>query len=85
MARRRTALITALACLSASGAARAQTGGSGPFDWTPSYGDQCLAILPQSDEIMAYGGSGLFCLQQPDHSLSLALREVAQAVAALRS
>ena len=50
-----------------------------------TYGDQCLAILPQSDEIMAYGGSGLFCLQQPDHSLSLALREVAQAVAALRS
>jgi hypothetical protein len=43
MARRRAALITALACLSASGAGHAQAGGSGPFDWTPSYGDQCLA------------------------------------------
>jgi MinD-like ATPase involved in chromosome partitioning or flagellar assembly len=50
-----------------------------------TYGDQCLAILPQSDEIMRYGGNGLFCLQQPDHPLSVALREVAQSIAALRS
>jgi hypothetical protein len=34
---------------------------------------------------MRYGGNGLFCLQQPDHPLSVTLREVAQAVAALRS
>lgn len=50
-----------------------------------TYGDRCLAILPQSDEIMRYGGNGLFCLQQPEHPLSQTLREVAQAVAALRS
>lgn len=50
-----------------------------------TYGDTCLAILPQSDEIMRYGGNGLFCMQQPDHPLSITLREVAQAVAAMRS
>jgi MinD-like ATPase involved in chromosome partitioning or flagellar assembly len=50
-----------------------------------TYGDQCLAVLPQSDEMMSYGGSGLFCLQQPTHPLAMALREVAQALAGLRS
>jgi len=50
-----------------------------------TYRDTCLAILPQSDEIMRYGGNGLFCMQQPDHPLSVKLREVAHAVAALRS
>lgn len=50
-----------------------------------TYGDQCLAVLPQSDEIMSYGGSGLFCLQQPTHPLALAFGEVAQAVVQLRS
>lgn len=49
-----------------------------------TYGGECLAILPQSDEIMRYGGSGIFCLQQPDHPLSQALREVAQSIASLR-
>jgi len=62
------------------------------LDWTSlqstieqTYGDTCLAILPQSDEIMRYGGNGLFCMQQPDHPLSVALREVGAEVAALRS
>lgn len=49
-----------------------------------TYGDPCWGILPQSDEIMLYGGNGLFCLQQPDHPLAVALREVAQAIALLR-
>lgn len=50
-----------------------------------TYGDQCLAILPQSDAIMSYGGSGLFCLQQPSNPLTLAFNEIAQAVMDLRS
>ena len=61
MARRRAALIAALSCLSARGVARGQTGGSGPFDWTPSYGDQCLAnqvayacrVVADADELYA--------------------------------
>ncbi|MFM7550475.1 MAG: MinD/ParA family protein [Cyanobacteriota bacterium] len=50
-----------------------------------TYGDTCVAILPQSDEIMRYGGNGLFCMQQPDHPLSTALRGVSAEIAALRS
>lgn len=50
-----------------------------------TYGDPCLAVLPQSDEMMSYGGSGLFCIQQPGHPLAMALREVAQALCALRA
>ena len=61
MARHRAALIAALACLSASGAGHAQAGGSGPFDWTPSYGDRCLAnqvayacrVVADGDELYA--------------------------------
>ena len=50
-----------------------------------TYGDQVLAVLPQSDEMMSYGGSGLFCLQQPSHPLAISLREIAQAVIQLRA
>lgn len=49
-----------------------------------TYGDKCLAILPQSEEIMRYGGSGLFCMQQPDHALSIAFREIANTIISYR-
>jgi len=50
-----------------------------------TYGERCLGILPQADEMMRYGGNGLFCLQEPDHPLSKGLVEVAASILALRT
>jgi MinD-like ATPase involved in chromosome partitioning or flagellar assembly len=45
-----------------------------------TYGEQCLGILPQSDDIIRYGGTGLFCLQEPNHPLARGLQIVAAAI-----
>ena len=58
---RRRVLIAAIAWVSASGAAHAQGDGAGPFDWTPSYSDRCLAnetayacrVIADGDELYA--------------------------------
>ncbi|MCP9772869.1 MinD/ParA family protein [Synechococcus sp. Tobar12-5m-g] len=50
-----------------------------------TYGERCLGILPQADEMMRYGGNGLFCLQEPDHPLSKGLAAVAASILALRT
>lgn len=47
-----------------------------------TYGERCLAILPQSDDIIRYGGSGLFCLQEPQHPLALGIEAAARAILA---
>jgi MinD-like ATPase involved in chromosome partitioning or flagellar assembly len=49
-----------------------------------TYGEPCLGVLPQSDGIMRYGGSGLFSLQEPSHPLNLGLAKVAQSILELR-
>ena len=50
-----------------------------------TYGEECIAVLPQSDEIMKYGGSGLFCNQEPDHDLTIALRSVCESILKLQN
>ncbi|KEF42737.1 MAG: hypothetical protein ER33_04145 [Cyanobium sp. CACIAM 14] len=45
-----------------------------------TYGEKCLGILPQSDDIIRYGGSGLFCLQEPGHPLARGIQKVAAAI-----
>lgn len=62
------------------------------LDWTQlrqtieaTYSAPCIGVLPQTDDIMRYGGSGLFTIQEPDHPLSLTLRDVAAQINALRS
>jgi len=48
------------------------------------YGIECLAVLAQSDEIMKYEGSGLFCNQEPDHDLTNDLRSVCEYILRFR-
>jgi MinD-like ATPase involved in chromosome partitioning or flagellar assembly len=50
-----------------------------------TYSAPCIGVLPQTDDIMRYGGSGLFTVQEPNHPLSLTLRDVAAQINALRS
>lgn len=45
-----------------------------------TYGEKCLGILPQSDDIIRYGGTGLFCLQEPDHPLARGLQTISAAI-----
>jgi MinD-like ATPase involved in chromosome partitioning or flagellar assembly len=45
-----------------------------------TYGEKCLGILPQSDDIIRYGGTGLFCLQEPNHPLARGIQIVAAAI-----
>jgi septum site-determining protein MinD len=45
-----------------------------------TYREECLGILPQSDDIIRYGGTGLFCLQEPDHPLSRGIQAMADSI-----
>lgn len=45
-----------------------------------TYGERCLGILPQSDDIIRYGGTGLFCLQEPNHPLARGLQMMSAAI-----
>ena len=41
-----------------------------------TYQAPCLGILPQNDDIMRYGGSGLFSQQEPAHPFTLELKTI---------
>ena len=41
-----------------------------------TYQAPCLGILAQNDDIMRYGGSGLFSQQEPSHPFTIQLKEV---------
>ena len=46
-----------------------------------TYGTHVLGVLPESDELLALGSAGLFCLRYPDHPWSCELGEVVGKIA----
>jgi MinD-like ATPase involved in chromosome partitioning or flagellar assembly len=45
-----------------------------------NYQAPVAAIIPESHDILRLASSGIFCLQYPDHAISLAIEEVAQQI-----